>query len=95
MGLPFGETDVYSCIEAVQNRTMRFVLGVGRCTPSAEVAGDIGWIPPLIRKWKTVCNFWSQYSVLPKSRVNKHIFMYAYRCGRSRSNNLHFRIKAH
>ena len=32
----------YSCIEAIQNRAMRFYLGVGRYTPSAGVAGDMG-----------------------------------------------------
>ena len=82
-----------SCTEAVQNRAMRFF--VSRYTPSAGVAGDMCWIPPLIRQWKTVCNFWSRYFILPNSRVNKRIFMYAYRCGRSRCKNWHFRIKAH
>ena len=39
----------YSCIKAIQNRAMRFYLGVGRYTPSAGVAGDMGWTTTLIR----------------------------------------------
>ena len=48
----------YSCIEAIQNRAMRFYLGVGRYTPSAGVAGDMGWTSTLIRQWKSVSNVW-------------------------------------
>ena len=31
----------FSCIEAVQNRAMRFFLGVGRYTPTAAVSGSL------------------------------------------------------
>ena len=65
----------YSCIEAVQNRAMRFFLGVGKYTPTAGICGDMGWASPLIRQWKCVCILWARYSVLPDSRLNKHIFM--------------------
>ena len=85
----------YSCIEAIQNRAMRFYLGVGRYTPSAGVAGDMGWTPTLIRQWKSVSNVWSRHSVLPNSRINKRIFMYAYQNGNNRCKNWPFRIKTH
>ena len=42
----------FSCIDAVQNQAMRFYLGVGRYTPTAAVAGDMGWIPSVVRQWK-------------------------------------------
>ena len=37
---------VFSCINAVQNRAMRFYLGTGKYTPNAVVSGDMGWQPP-------------------------------------------------
>ena len=74
---------------------MRFYLGVGRYTPSAGVAGDMGWTPTLIRQWKSVSNVWSRHSVLPNSRINKRIFMYAYQNGNNRCKNWPFRIKTH
>ena len=43
MGLLCGGERSYSCIEAIQNRALRFRLGVGRYTPCAEVSGDMGW----------------------------------------------------
>ena len=33
----------FTCIKAVQNRALRFFLGVGRYTPYAAVNGDTGW----------------------------------------------------
>ena len=85
----------YSCIEAIQNRAMRFYLGVGRYTPSAGVAGDMGWTLTLIRQWKSASNIWSRHFVLPNSRINKRIFMYAYQNGNNRCKNWLFRIKTH
>ncbi|XP_053376628.1 uncharacterized protein LOC128547607 [Mercenaria mercenaria] len=37
-------TKRFTCIDAIQNRTMRFFLGTGRYTPNAAVAGEMGWI---------------------------------------------------
>ena len=39
----------YSCINAVQNRAMRFYLGIGKYPPNAA-SGDTGWQPPGIRQ---------------------------------------------
>jgi CDP-diglyceride synthetase len=43
-------TKEYSCINAVQNRAMRFYLGVGKYTPNLSVIGDMGWKPSIIRQ---------------------------------------------
>ena len=43
----------FSCIDAIQNRAMRFFLGVGKYNPTAAVSGDMGWIPCHIRQWKS------------------------------------------
>ena len=82
----------YSCIEAIQNRAMRFFLGVGRYTPTAGACGDMGWTSLLIRQWKCICNLWTRYSVLPESRFNKRIFLYTVRASNYRCNNWPFRI---
>ena len=41
----------FACIEAVQNRAMRFYLGVGRYTPTAVVTGDMGWEPAIVKQF--------------------------------------------
>jgi hypothetical protein len=44
----------YSCVNAVQFRAMRFFFGVGRYTPNVAVSGEMGWISPEIRQWKSI-----------------------------------------
>ena len=46
---------LFSCINAVQNRAMRFFLGTGKYTPTAAVSGDMGWQPPVQQQWKAIC----------------------------------------
>ena len=51
----------YSCISSVQNRAMRFFLGVGRRTPVAALQGDMGWYPNDVNQW--ICIHCSQTMV--------------------------------
>ena len=44
----------FSCINAVQNRAMRFSMGVGKYTPNDAIAGDMGWKPAYIRQWSNM-----------------------------------------
>ena len=101
MGPPFGAIEhtlalrQFKIEQAVQNRAMRFFLGAGKYTPTASVCGDMGWTSPLIRQWKCVCILWARYSVLPDSRLNKCIFLYAVRSSNNSRKNWPFRIKKH
>jgi len=47
----------YSCINAVHNRAMRLFLGVGKYTPNDAVAGEMAWVPPHVRQWKSVVGY--------------------------------------
>ena len=66
----------FSCIEAVQHKAQRYYLGTGKYTPSAAVAGDMGWIPAFIKQYKCVCKQWARYTNMPNDRINKHIYNY-------------------
>ncbi len=68
----------YSCIEAIQNRAMRFFLGTGKYTPNAAVSGDMAWYPAYVTQWKSICSHWSRHVTMPASRMNTHIFRWAY-----------------
>lgn len=48
----------YQCIDAIQNRALRFFIGTGKYTPVAALSGDMGWVPTQIRLWKAVCRYW-------------------------------------
>ena len=41
-----GGTMIYSCIEAVQNRALRYFLGLGKYAPYLAINGDMGWHMP-------------------------------------------------
>ena len=53
-------TNEYSCINAVQNRAMRFYLGVGKYTANISVIGDMRWKPCIIRQWPCVLRNWQR-----------------------------------
>ena len=48
-------TRQFSCIDAVQLKAQRYLLGTGKYIPSAAVASDMGWIPTFIKQYKCKC----------------------------------------
>ena len=64
----------YSCTNAVQNRAMRFFLGVGNYTSNAAVSGDMGWSQPASRQWKSVLLQWHRSVTINNARLNCRIF---------------------
>ncbi len=70
-------TKSYSCINAVQNRAMRFYLGTGKYTPTPAIFGDMGWDPPITRQWNCVCNTWCRFTNMDNMRLNRRIFAWA------------------
>ena len=70
-------TKSYSCINAVQNRAMRFFLGTGKYMPNAAIYGDMGWQPPLVKQWKCICNTWDRLKRMPDDRLNKRVFVWS------------------
>lgn len=88
-------TRSFSCIDAVQHRAIRFFLGVGKYTPTAALNGDLGWIPPFVRQWQSVCNLWSRFSKLQNSRLNKQVFLYVFRNAGGNCRNFAYRVKTH
>ncbi len=68
----------FSCIDAVQNRAMRYFLGVGKRTPVAAMQGDIGWSVPAHRQWLFVIRQWCRLAQMDPGRINKRVFIWAH-----------------
>ncbi len=68
----------FSCIQAVQNRAMRYYLGVGRGTPNVAVQGDMGWSCNEQRQWMCVSRQWCRLIKMAETCINKVIFKWAY-----------------
>ena len=86
-------TRTYSCINAVENRAQRFFLGVGKYTPSAAVAGDMGWLPPIVKQYKNICNMWHRYSSMNISRINSKVFQWTVNIAGRNCKNWVFIVK--
>lgn len=67
----------YSCITAVQNRAIRFFLGVGKYTPNAALLGEMGWDPSYIRQLECIVRHYKRISNTNASRLNKRIALWA------------------
>ncbi|CAG2241599.1 unnamed protein product [Mytilus edulis] len=63
----------FSCINAVQNKAIRFFMGVGRYTPNVAVNGDSGWTPPFVKQWRVIINYWNRLRYMDENRINKKI----------------------
>ena len=79
-------TKEYFAINAVQHRACRFFLGVGKYTPNAAVTGDMGWIPPIVRQWKTVIGHWFRLNNLEETRINHTVFKWTHQLQNSTKN---------
>jgi hypothetical protein len=86
-------TDSYSCVDAVQNRASRYFLNVGRYTPNAAVAGDIGWTPMTCRQLKVVGGYWCRITGMSNDRVNKRVSMWANVKAGNSCKNWPYRVK--
>ena len=61
-------------IDNVQNRAMRYFLGVHRFTPVLAMVGDTGWIPSVYRRWQCMLRLWNRLLLMDDNRVTKQVF---------------------
>ena len=64
----------YRCISAVQNRALRFYLGVGRYTQNTAVSGDTGWDTVYQKQWKIIINQWCKIRRMDQNRLNFKVY---------------------
>ena len=83
----------YSCINAVQNRAMRFFLGVGKYTPVAALEGEMGWEPSFIKQWTCTGRHFVRISCTPLNRINKRIALWAHSKASPKCKNWFYSIK--
>jgi hypothetical protein len=88
-------TKSYTCINAVQNRAIRFFLGVGKYTPTAALYGETAWRPPHVKQWRSVSQQWHRLCTMDTNRLNYKIFMECRNKSNSRCKNWQFMYNAH
>lgn len=68
-----------SKLDCVQNRAMRYFLGVHRYTPIAAMLGDMGWFPLYIDQYIAVARYWNRLLDMSSNRLTRAIFEADYR----------------
>lgn len=66
----------YNQIDTVQNKALRFFLGVHRFAPNFAVCGDTGWISSSIRRKINILRFWNRMIKKPNNLLTKSIFLW-------------------
>lgn len=80
----------FQSIDNVQNRALRYFLGVHRFAPTLALHGDTGWIPSLYRHWINILRYWNRLLVMDENRLTRKVFDFDYA---QRNNNWSCQVK--
>ena len=61
----------YAQLDYIQNRAIRYFLGVRRFTPILAIIGDSGWLPSQYRRWLNILRFLNRLLLMDDSRLTK------------------------
>ena len=61
-------------IDIVQNRAMRYFLGVHKFAPNAGVCGDMGWLKPCYNRYLCAFRLWNRLLSMEDFRLTKQVF---------------------
>ena len=65
-------------IDMIQNRAIRYFMGVHRFTPILATTGDMGWIVSTNRRWANVLRLWNRLVNMNETRLTRKVFDYDY-----------------
>ena len=63
-------------IDTIQNRAMRYYLGVHKFAANAAIIADMGWNKPIYDRYICLSKFWNRVIQMSDDRLTKQIFMY-------------------
>ena len=63
-------------IDMVQNRAIRYFMGVHRFTPILAFTGDMGWITSTHRRWVNMIRLWNRLVSMDTSMLTRIVFEY-------------------
>ena len=84
----------FSCVNAVQNRALRFFLGVGRYTPNVAVQVDTGWDSVYQNQCSCIMRQWYRIKIMDENRLNHEIYQWSIDLGNCRHKNWAYRVKS-
>ena len=73
----------YKCLNDLQNRAIRYYLGVHKYAPILGLQGETAWTPPKLRHHKCILSYWNRMIGMSDNRLTKTIFNWDYNKKRS------------
>ncbi|CAG2247352.1 HARBI1 [Mytilus edulis] len=67
-----------NCVDTVQNKAIRYFLGVHKFAPKLAINGDVGWLPSKERRWCNMVRYWNRLMDMDNSRLCKRVFLWDY-----------------
>ena len=68
----------FSSVDDVQNRSIRYFLGVHRFAPKLGINGDVGWLPSKERRHINIIRYWNRLLDMDNRRLCKQVFQWDY-----------------
>ena len=68
----------FPILQTIQNKAIRYIMGVGKNCPVDLLEGDSGWIPVWCRHQLEVFKLWHRLSNMDDNRLTKKIFNWSY-----------------
>ena len=65
-------------LNKIQNRAMRFYLGVHKHSPNHALTGDMGWMPPKLSRCICRIRLWNRIVAMENDRLTRKIFDWDY-----------------
>ena len=64
----------FNKIDTLQNRAIRYFLGVHRFTPILAINGEMGWTLSIHRRWVNMIRLWNRLISMDDNRLTKCVF---------------------
>jgi len=80
----------YDKIDVLHHKIIRYFFGVHRFAANHAIEGDMGWVPPSVRRLVSVIRLWNRLIDMPQDRLTRKIFDWDYSVCK---NNWSFEVK--
>ena len=74
-------------IDKIQNRALRYYLGVHRFCPIPAMYGDTGWLECKYGRYVNMLKYWNRLIKMSDNRLAKKVFLYDYECSVNGNRN--------
>jgi hypothetical protein len=68
----------FQSLDNIQNRSIRYFIGVHRFAPTLAFYGDAGWMPSQYRRWINAIRYWNGVVSFDKERITRKAFEFDY-----------------